>query len=231
MLELSEVHGRLSLAEGPLPWMPPFLGTLHASAADSPVVALTPKYKSSSPIEVSMRSGPPARLLFHKIPSATVAGLPFWRSNAVVPSWPNSNQQASYVLSDPPQEVAHDSNFHSSSFLEGAAIRSDHAVNQMISSLRDYICDPPVIVCKMLHDSTKHFSASSLSDFKMVSTNPNPIAQSHTMILLKTCSPVNFLGTTVLKKLSSYYLSLSLSVALSLSRTRAPACFFLSRLP
>ena len=62
----------------------------------SAVVALTPKETPSSHMHVNFPNGPPARFLFHKIPSAnavscTFADLPFSLSYAVFPSRPTSN--------------------------------------------------------------------------------------------------------------------------------------------
>ena len=73
-------------------------------------------------------SGPPARLLFHKIP-CTFADIPCRHSCAVFPSWPsNLNNRNPACFGDPQPDGVHDSNPHSPSLLKWTADRSHHAL-------------------------------------------------------------------------------------------------------
>ena len=160
--------------------------------AVSPVVVVVPKDTQPSHMRVNFPSEPPARLLFHKFPSAsdkpcTFADFPLSRSCAVLPSRPTLN----LVNKNPPcSAIQGHTDCVTSIFTSHVSSITLRIV--LIVPCTDWmefytvpllfelptglfsiiILDPLFVALSVLLDSIKLVEAGSLSDFTMMSKTP-----------------------------------------------------------
>ena len=144
-------------------------------ATTSPVVALMPKYTPSSHMHVNYPSGPPARLLFHKIPSANDKPCTFSFSLSLTRCFAVATDFA--TLSTRIQL-----------FQRSTALELPTGLFSMII----------LIALSVLQDSIKLVSTGSSSHFPLIFTKSNPISRSHAISLRHIHSPVDFFGATLL---------------------------------